>query len=145
MKRSLILGLALALGCSDGRDPVRATPLLGRYELTAIDANPLPHDVLIDGETRSVTSGYLEFGPANLMQVGLTHESPGGLDGRSVAAFGQYRRVTADSVVFPAVAAPELFVRRTASGVTLVTEPAPGGAGPGSLLGGTHRLTFELR
>ena len=143
MKRALILGLVLAVGCSDGRDPVRATPLEGTYELMAIDGNPLPQNVVIDGQTRSVLSGYLEFGPANIISVGMTHESTGGLDARSVAVSGQYRRVTADSVVFPGIAPPELFVRRTTTGVTVVTQPAGGIPGPAAFLGGAHRLTFE--
>jgi hypothetical protein len=143
MKRALILGLALAIGCSDGRDPIRAAPLEGTYELTAIDGNPLPQNVVIDGQTRSVLSGSLEFGVANVISVGLTHQSTTGLDARNVAVSGQYRRVTADSVVFPVIAQPELFVRRTASTVTVVTQPAGGMPGPASFLGGAHRLTFE--
>lgn len=48
----------------------------------------------------------------------------------------------ADGVVFPAIAPPELFLRRTGTTVFRVTQPAGGVFGAAHALGGAHRFTF---
>ena len=142
MRRPLTVALASAMACSDSADPVAVTPLTGSYQLTAIDDHALPYDVTIDGEAGSVTAGQLELGPRNLMTVNLTLGPPGGSISRSIAVAGFYRRVTADSVVFPAIAPPELFLRRTGTTVVLSTQPGGIVFGPAQALGGAHRVTF---
>ena len=118
MRRLLTVALASAIACSDGVEPVNLTPLEGSYQLTAIDDHALPYDVTIDGEATSVTAGQLELGPQSLVTVNLTLGPAGGPISRSIAVTGFYRRVTADSVVFPAIAPPEVFVRRTGTTVS---------------------------
>jgi hypothetical protein len=142
MKRLITLALAVAtaIGCRDSTDPRYTTPLAGTYNLTAIDGHALPYDVTISGETKSVAGGDLEFSPFTILSLTLGVGTPGNPAFQVIAVSGQYRRATADSVVFPAVASPELFARRTGSTVILVTQPA--GTGFAEALGGAHRFTF---
>ena len=134
MRLLLALALASAIGCSDSLDPVKTAPLEGTYRLTAIDDNALPHTVTIDDEPTTVSFGHLELSAPALVAVSLTLGPSGSSDIRSIAIADFYRRVTADSVVFPAIAPPELFLRRTGTTVILITEPAGsvfGAAGAG--------------
>ena len=142
MRRMLALALVSAIGCSDGVEPVTIVPLDGSYQLTAIDGNPLPFSVTIDGEATPVTAGYLEFTPPSLVAVNLNLGPSGGSGARSIAVTGFYRRVTADSVVFPAIAPPELFMRRTGTTLIVTTQPAGNVIGAAEALGGSHRFTF---
>jgi hypothetical protein len=111
--------------------------------LTAIDGSALPVTISIDGQATPVIDGHLELAPPNLLTVGLTLGSAGSATSQSIAVSGFYRRVTADSVVFPSIAVPELFIRRTGTSVILAAQPGGGGGvSPASLLGGAHRFTF---
>ena len=142
MRRLLTVALASAIACSDGVEPVNLPALAGSYQLTAIDDHAIPYDVTIDGETTTVTDGQLELGPRNLLSVNLTLVESGNPVGHSIAIAGFYRRVTADSLVFPSIAPPELFLRRTGTTVILTAQPAGAFFGPAQALGGTHRFTF---
>jgi len=142
MRRLLAITLATAIACSDGVEPVDMTPLEGSYQLTAIDDHALPYDVTIDDEATAVTAGQLEFGPRNLMTVNLTLGPSGSSVSRLIAIVGFYRRVTADSVVLPAIAPPELFLRRTGTTVILNVQPAGVIFGSRQVLGGALRFTF---
>ena len=142
MKRILALGLAAMVGCSDRTGLVDSTPIEGMYALTAINGNALPVTVVIDGDEAPVIAGYLELSALRFIAVSLTVEPVGGSGARSFAVSGPYRQITGDSAVFPMIASPELFLRRTGSTVVLVTRPAGSAFGPALALGGAHRFTF---
>ena len=142
MKRILALGLAAVVGCSDKTGPIDSTPIEGMYALTAIDGNALPVTVIIDGDEAPVIAGYLELNALRFIAVNLTVGPVAGSGARSFAVSGQYRQITPDSAVFPRIASPEVFLRRTGSTVVVVTEPAGSGFGPARALGGAHRFTF---
>jgi hypothetical protein len=136
------LALVSAIACSDGVGPSRTVSLDGTYLLTTIDDHALPYAVTIDGEAVTVTSGQLELSaPANIA-VSLLITDPGSATSRVVALSGRYRRVSADSLVFPNAPAPEIFLRRTGSTVVLLTQPSSLDFGLADALGGAHRFTF---
>src|SRR5688572_24314526 len=96
----------------------------------------------MDGEATPITAGALSFLVPGWMTVNLTLGPSGESSGKAIALAGPYRRVTPDSVVFPSIATPELFVRRTGNSIVIVTQSAGAAVGPALRLGGAHRFTF---
>ena len=143
MKKLLVVALCIGTlaGCRESTRPVETEVLVGTYHLTAVDGNALPHSITIDNEPVTVASGELELTAARTLALSLMLGTPGSPTFQSIALAGTYRRVTADSVVFP-VLAPEFFIKRTGPTVVLVSQSSGGAIGPATLIGGSHRFTF---
>ena len=141
MRQLLALVLVSLLACRDSTRPID-TPLFGAYALTTIDGNALPYSVTIDGEPTVIRVGDLRLDTPNMLSLSLMLGAPGSPTTQSIAMTGLYRRVTADSVVFPMIATPEFFIKRTGRTVVLVSEPSGSVLSPAAMIGGAHRLTF---
>ena len=143
MKKLLAIALSLGAlaGCRESIRPVEGT-LVGTYQLTAVDGNPLPYSITIDNEPVTIARGTLELTAARTLALSLMLGTPGSPTSQSIALAGIYRRVTADSVVFPVMPAPEFFIKRSGGTVVLVSQSSGGAIGPARLIGGSHRFTF---
>ena len=141
MRRFLVVALLSVVACRDSTGTV-GTSLTGAYQLSTVDGNALPQTVLIDGEPARIAYGDLELSAPNTLSFTLGIGVPGSATFQVLAMSGIYRRVTADSLVFPAIATPEFFIKRTGSSVVVVAQPSGSGIGLGQIFDGPHRLTF---